>query len=392
MRFIHTADWQIGKPFAGVPDSEKRARLRQARIEAVSRVGEVAREERSRFVLVGGDVFDTSTPDKGTVSAACHAIGSIGIPVFAISGNHDHAGPGTIWKQEFFLREQRQLAPNFRLLDAPQPVEHEGVIILPCPLVRRQESDDVTAWLHGDASRTSLPCDKPRIILAHGSTQGFTSVSDGEETPGQANLIDLSRLPAADFDYIALGDWHGTKQVAPHAWYSGTPELDRFMKGGDYDPGNVLSVEVTGRGTVPAVTRVRTAQFGWHDLDYTLVGDGSISHLETTMADVVGSRVQQDLLRLSLCGKVGFEGDRRLRVILESLEARLLRVKLENMVQVLPSDDEIRQLTQRPGDPLVSAIAGRLWKTISDGGSDSDRALRALRELYVAITTEVKKG
>ena len=34
-RFLHTADWQIGKPFAGIRDPHKRSLIQQARIEAI---------------------------------------------------------------------------------------------------------------------------------------------------------------------------------------------------------------------------------------------------------------------------------------------------------------------------------------------------------------------
>ncbi len=38
---------------------------------------------------------------------------------------------------------------------------------------------------------------------------------------------------------MALGDWHGRKQIGPRTWYSGTPEPDAFQ---DNDPGHALIV------------------------------------------------------------------------------------------------------------------------------------------------------
>src|ERR1700722_10587335 len=93
-RFIHTADWQPGKPFAGIEDPQKRALVQQERIEVIWRIGEVARKHQAQFVLIAGDLFDSSTASKATVSAACSAIGQLEIPVLAIPGNHDHGGPG----------------------------------------------------------------------------------------------------------------------------------------------------------------------------------------------------------------------------------------------------------------------------------------------------------
>src|SRR5687767_2843047 len=106
--FIHTADWQLGKPFAGVESDDKRALLQHERVVAIHRIAETVRARGAQFVVVAGDLFDSPTPAKATVSAACSAIGSLEVPVFAVPGNHDHGGPGSVWHQEFFRREQQQ--------------------------------------------------------------------------------------------------------------------------------------------------------------------------------------------------------------------------------------------------------------------------------------------
>ena len=56
-RFIHTADWQIGKVFRFVDDAAMGA-LQLARLEAITRIGELALEYHVRDVLVAGDVYD----------------------------------------------------------------------------------------------------------------------------------------------------------------------------------------------------------------------------------------------------------------------------------------------------------------------------------------------
>ena len=94
--FIHTADWQLGKPFASIRDESKRNQVQQERLQAVQRLAAVVKDSGAAFVLVAGDLFDSSQATKSTVSAACAAIGSLGVPVWVIPGNHDHgaqAGP-----------------------------------------------------------------------------------------------------------------------------------------------------------------------------------------------------------------------------------------------------------------------------------------------------------
>lgn len=382
--FLHTADWQLGKPFAGVDDVQKRALLQNERLAVIKRLADKAREHGAEFVLVAGDLFDSPSATKSTVSAACSVIGSIGVPVFAIPGNHDHGGAGSLWEQEFFKRERDQLAPNFNILLKPEPVELKNVVLFPCPLLRRHEAVDSTAWLRSSQDFDARFGDKPRIILTHGSVLNFGSLPDDEESDaGAPNLIDLPRLSESAFDYMALGDWHGAKQVACKAWYSGTPELDRFVKGEDHNPGNILVVEVS-RGQPPKVQCVRTGSIGWHNLDFSFADDAGLVRLKELVDEKIGNRANQDLLRLHLSGSLGIEASTRLEQMMEAWNARLLRVKLDNQTAIAPSPAELDGLTQRAGDPLVSLVATKLVALAANGNDQGAVARVALRELHAA--------
>ncbi len=391
MTFLHTADWQIGKPFAGIGDARKRSLVQQERIEAIKRVGGVAQTHGAAFVLVAGDLFDSPSADKATVSAACSALGQIGVPVLAIPGNHDHAGPGSVWEQAFFQRECEALAPNLRVLLETAPVELDAAVILPCPLLRRAVMADPTDWLRTTEAFAGLSPDKPRIVLAHGSTQTFSGQwADDEEGGGSAsNVLDLSRLPVAEIDYIALGDWHGTKQVDTKAWYAGTPELDRFPKGGEHDPGNVLVVEAR-RGAAPLVTRFATSRLRWSELTFDFAGDASLNTLQERLTGLLGARANEDLLRLSLTGSLGIEAANRLEERLESLGARLLRMKLANRTLIAPTEAELQALTARSGDPLIASVARKLVERAAGDSEEAQVARIALRELHAACTREAR--
>ena len=390
MIFIHTADWQIGKSFAGIGDAHKRSLVQQERIEAIKRIGGVAQEHDAAFVLVAGDLFDSPSADKATVSATCSAIGQIGVPVLAIPGNHDHAGPGSVWEQAFFQRELDALAPNLRVLLEAAPVELDAALILPCPLLRRAVMADPTDWLRTPEAFAGLSPDKPRIVLAHGSTQTFSGQwSDDEEGASASNLLDLSRLPATEIDYIALGDWHGSKQIDAKAWYAGTPELDRFPKGGEHDPGNVLVVEAR-RGAAPLVARVATSRLRWRELTFDFAGDASLNTLQERLFALLESRANEDLLRLSLTGSLGIEAANRLEELLESLGARLLRMKLANGTLIAPTDAELQALTARSGAPLIASVACKLVERAAGDSEEAQVARIALRELHAACTREAR--
>ena len=386
--FLHTADWQLGKPFARVADPDKRALIRQERLNVIARIGQVAKEHGASFLLVAGDLFDTPTVGKATVSQAFSAIGQLGIPVLVIPGNHDHGGPGCLWEQDFFLRERDSLAPNLRLLLEATPVELERAVIFPCPLLRRHEAVDPSAWLRDlDESVLAGFGDKVRLVLAHGSTQDFEGGGDDEDgSGGVPNLIDLERLPPERFDYFALGDWHGTKAIGEKAWYAGTPEPDRFPKGADNAPGNVLVVKAA-RGGMPGVETVPTACLGWHQMAFAFASDDEVSTFEGRLGELLDNRAARDLLRLELQGSLGIEATTRLESILEALDSRLLRLKLANHTVIAPTGLEVEALTRRTGDPLTSRVAAQLVELLNGSGEEAALAHIALRELHAAVTS-----
>ncbi|MDP7327239.1 MAG: DNA repair exonuclease, partial [Prochlorococcaceae cyanobacterium ETNP7_MAG_30] len=73
-RFIHTADWQIGKPYKTITDEHKRFELQQERLTAIGRIRDIARMQSAEFVLVAGDLFDSPTPPTNTVLKVLEAI------------------------------------------------------------------------------------------------------------------------------------------------------------------------------------------------------------------------------------------------------------------------------------------------------------------------------
>ena len=385
VRFLHTADWQLGKPYGRVTDPGKQARLRQARYDAIGRIAGLAAEQQSCFVLIAGDLFDATAPTRSDVSRACSAIGRIPCPVFVIPGNHDHGGPGSLWEEAYFCDEQRSLAKNMRVLLKREPEVLDGAVILPCPLLRKAEPRDPTAWI--SRCDTSGWGDLPRIVLAHGSVQGFggDDDSDDEKNPAPTtNRIELDALPPGEIDYIALGDWHGLKQVAPNAWYCGCHEQDRFPRGSQYRSGQVLSVEV-GRGVPPQVESMDTGLIRWQTLQQRFLCDGDLATLKKRLQDALADRVGEDLLLLELDGTLSLSADRKLQQLLKTYEARLIRLERRGRHAVIPNDSELQSLTGRAGDPLVARVASRLEEALAEADDDprQQRLVQlALRELH----------
>ena len=86
MRFLHTADWHLGRTIRG--------RSRAAEFEAVlAEVCAVARDQRVDVVLVCGDIYDSTSPPpeaERLLTTTLRDLVRAGIEVVLIAGNHDH--------------------------------------------------------------------------------------------------------------------------------------------------------------------------------------------------------------------------------------------------------------------------------------------------------------
>ena len=194
-RFIHTADWQIGKPFGQFPD-EAAFELRLQRLRAIEAVAALGRTHAVDAILVAGDAFDSNIVGDRTLLQTMEALrGFAGAWVF-LPGNHDAALSHSVWSR---LRAFG-LPPNVVVADEPAALDawSGAAMVLPAPLRRRRESHDLTAWFDGAPSPEGMI----RIGLAHGSL--------ANRLPGEAaNEIAEDRATRAGLDYLALGDWHG---------------------------------------------------------------------------------------------------------------------------------------------------------------------------------------
>ena len=382
VRLIHTADWQIGKGYGSVAE-EAACLLRKARLDAIDRMGAVAREWDAAYVVVAGDLWDSPTLPMDTVHECFHAIGRLERPVLVIPGNHDHGGADGIWHRPEVGASQQRYAPNLRLLAQAEPVVLPDLVVLPCPLLRRHSATDTTAWLHAFPWDT-LPADRPRLVLAHGSVTSF-----GERV--HHNVVALDGLPTAAVDYVALGDWHGLKQVAPKAWYCGTPEPDCFDKDGSDRRSQVLLVEVE-RGEMPHVTAHPTGHFHWHQLQRELSSAEDLRQLQQQVDGRVANRVRRDLLSLDLGHSIlDFASHDHYVQWREGLCEQLLVVVGKGSCTAVPAGDHLDTLLNRSQDPLVRSVATQLQHQQLEGPS-REIASRALAELFRMVRRQEQAG
>ena len=86
MRFLHTADWHVGKPLRGRSRMDEYA-------AALQEVATIAGEGEVDAVLVAGDIFDSPAPPPEAEKLVYDFLARLlhdGIAAVLIAGNHDH--------------------------------------------------------------------------------------------------------------------------------------------------------------------------------------------------------------------------------------------------------------------------------------------------------------
>ena len=236
IRFIHSSDWQLGMTRAFLGE-EAGARFSQARINAISTLGTLAKKHDAKFIVVAGDVFESNQLSRQTLARALDALGALPVPIFLLPGNHDPLDGASIFLTKEFENTGDHL---FVLRDMkPVAVPHlHGVEVVGAPWRTKHPSSD----LCNDLVEILDPATSvTRIAVAHGQVDKLAP------DPSRPDIINLARVEQAiedkKFHYLALGDRHSVTDIGRtgRIWYSGTPVATAFD---EIDPNKALLVEL----------------------------------------------------------------------------------------------------------------------------------------------------
>ncbi len=236
MRFLHTADWQLGMTrhfLAG----DAQPRYSAARRDAVAGLGALAAEVGAEFVVVSGDVFEHNQLPPRVVGQSLEAMRAIGIPVYLLPGNHDPLDASSVYTSALFAAERPD---NVVVLD--QAGVHQvrpGLEIVAAPWRSKAPTTDLVAAV----LEKLTPAPVTRILVAHG---GVDVLDPDRDKPCLIRLAALDdALATGTVHYVALGDKHSRTDVgnSGRVWYAGSPEVTNFDDV-ESDPGHVLIVDI----------------------------------------------------------------------------------------------------------------------------------------------------
>lgn len=383
MRFVHTADWQLGmtrrflgaRPAGPGPISitgEAQARFAQARLDAVRELGRLADDEGAAFVLVCGDVFESNHVGPDVVARACEALAAFRTPVLLLPGNHDPADAASVLRRADFVRRR---PAHVTVLDTPGVhVVAPGVEVLAAPWRSKHPlTDPVGEQL---AAVGPAPTGVLRVVAGHGGLDVLAPDAD-------PTVIRTDGLRAALADgrvhYVALGDRHSTwTHPDDHRIrHAGTPEVTHHD---EVDPGNVLVVDLDGDGA-----RVRAERVGrWHFVRHQapVDTDADLDALDAWLA--ARPAKERTAVRLGLVGTLSLRQRARLDDLLGAhaqVYAAVETSERRSDLVTVPDDADLAELD-------LHGFAADAAVELFGSGPDDHEARDALRLLHRLVGAE----
>ena len=293
MRFLHTADWHLGRIFYGQYLTDDQAHVLEHQFFTI------LKEEKIDGILLAGDVFDRAVPPIEAIGLWDSIITRLAmdykVPLFVVSGNHDGAERLEVGRS--MLSES-----GIHIWGSPhhalQPFEFEGadgrVAICPMPFseprrigdalglnsseskpVDTDTTDDtlfsyvddkaqeaVALNLHNydqmyqawsDYLYKQVPKRMRSIAISHAFVMGG-EVGGSERTLSVGGSEQVSPHVFKNFHYTALGHLHGPQRMgADHIRYSGSPLKYSFDEHGQKKSFTIIDMDTKGKVDISTI-------------------------------------------------------------------------------------------------------------------------------------------
>ena len=293
MRFLHTADWHLGRIFYGQYLTDDQAHVLEHQFFTI------LKEEKIDGILLAGDVFDRAVPPIEAIELWDSIITRLAmdykVPLFVVSGNHDGAERLEVGRS--MLSES-----GIHIWGSPhhalQPFEFEGadgrVAICPMPFseprrigdalglnsseskpvdtdmtddtlfsyVDDKDQEAVALNLHNydqmyqawsDYLYKQVPKRMRSIAISHAFVMGG-EVGGSERTLSVGGSEQVSPHVFKNFHYTALGHLHGPQRMgADHIRYSGSPLKYSFDEHEQKKSFTIIDMDTNGKVDISTI-------------------------------------------------------------------------------------------------------------------------------------------
>ena len=293
MRFLHTADWHLGRIFYGQYLTDDQAHVLEHQFFTI------LKEEKIDGILLAGDVFDRAVPPIEAIELWDSIITRLAmdykVPLFVVSGNHDGAERLEVGRS-MLSRSGIHIwgSPHHAL----QPFEFESsdgkVAICPMPFseprrigdalglsaseskpVDTKSEDSLFSYVESDERESEsvfnlhnydqmyrawsdclyqqVPKGMPSLAISHAFVMGG-EVGGSERTLSVGGSEQVSPHVFKNFHYTALGHLHGPQRMgADHIRYSGSPLKYSFDEQGQKKSFTIIDMDTKGKVDISTI-------------------------------------------------------------------------------------------------------------------------------------------
>lgn len=373
VKFIHTSDWQLGMTRAFLSE-EAASRFSQARIDALSTLGKLAKEHEAQFIIVAGDVFESNQLSKQTLMRTLDALESMPVPIFLLPGNHDPLDGSSIFSTKEFERSGDHIIVLTDMAPVPVP-GLSGVEVVGAPWRTKHPSSDLCK----DLAESLEPAEGViRVAVGHGQVDTLSPDASRPE------IIDLElaeqAVDAGKFHYLGLGDRHSVTKVGStgRVHYSGAPVATAFD---EVDPNRALLIEMTDKGNCD-VTPLEVGNWQFMAEAFAMNGPDDLELFQKWLNDLPNKECT--------AVKVGFEGSINLAT------AAALDDLMENKAEVFASlkrRDRTTNLAVVPDEldqdsVSLSGYAKETWDELLTLAAKDDAAAQDALRLFYRLSAQ----
>lgn len=289
MKLLHCGDVHLDSALSVNLTTEKKRQRKGELLSTFVQMAEYGAEHGARVMLIAGDLFDGAHVTKRTQNMVKETIARFpDMDFLYLKGNHD---------TETFLDVWEERPDNLKTFGGEWTYyRYDNVVIAGAEFIGE----------NGPALYDSLVLNREdcNIVMLHGQTEKYRSKE-------KAEVVSLSALKNKNIDYLALGHIHSYRCEALDTrgvyCYCGCPEGRGFDECGE--KGFVwLETEenkITHR-FVPCACRTV------HEVPVDITGAESTSGVEARMREALAGISEEDLVKVSLTGKVSLAAERDL--------------------------------------------------------------------------------
>jgi len=262
MRFLHTADWHLGRIFYNLHLTEDQAFVLEQFVDLV-------KDTQPDAVVIAGDVYDRSVPPPDAVRLLGEVLGRISIdlkvPIVMIAGNHD--SPERLGFGDRVLARQ-QLHVFGQVANGATPLVLEDrygpVYFFPIPYAEPavvREKTGLVVESHDDALKLLInqmnalvPANCRRVAVAHAYVGGGEA-SESERPLSIGGMATVETGVFSPFHYVALGHLHQAQVVEkPQIRYAGSLLKYSFSEADHRKGVSLVEIDAVGNVKVEQVS------------------------------------------------------------------------------------------------------------------------------------------